>query len=168
MKIIEKYLDKEGGINRELTFKFFMAFSRFEYALKRTGYLKRRGKDNNVQPNWCKFASSLVTKFDECTTKELQSAVKYLQDNPPKKQVVEGGRLSWKDAKGNQGQQTIELLIIYIKTVRNNLFHGGKFSKGPLAEPARNKDLLSNSLIILNRCLELDTEVQWIFLESEK
>lgn len=42
-------------------------------------------------------------------------------------------------------QYVIELL----KTVRNNLFHGGKYPDGPVEEIARNREILRASLVVL-------------------
>jgi hypothetical protein len=43
--------------DRDLVFAFFAAYSRFEYALKRSGFLKAQDK---AQPDWDKFASASV------------------------------------------------------------------------------------------------------------
>lgn len=166
MNIIKEYLDRQNRrINKDLVFNFFIAFSRFEYALKRAGYL--RSDKSGVHPDWEKFVSELKTKFKPSTAKELERAVKYLKDNPPRKQIVKNKSLSWDIAHDTRKQPLVSLLIVYIRRVRNNLFHGGKFPMRPIEEPARNEKLLNNSLVILNRCLELHTKVKSYFLHSD-
>lgn len=166
MQIIKEYLDRQNKtINKDLVFNFFIVFSRFEYALKRAGYLKF--DKNGVHPDWEKFASELKPRFKSFVTQELEPSITYLKDNPPKKQVVKNKSLDWNVAHDNQKQPIINLLIIYIRRIRNNLFHGGKFPMRPIEEPARNEKLLNNSLVILNRFLELNIKVKHYFLDSD-
>jgi hypothetical protein len=168
MRIINKYFDNQKLVlNKDLILRFFIVFSRFEYALKRTGYSKS-DRNNGAWPNWDKFASELKLRFNSSTTQELKYAINYLKDNPPKKQILKHNRLDWKDTKYDQRQPLIIMLICYIKCIRNNLFHGGKFPLHPIKEPARNKLLLKHSLIILNRCLELNIRVKDCFLDTSE
>lgn len=72
-------------IERELVMNFFITFSRFEYALKRAGYIHNR---EDAQANWEKFLKVHKSKFlADCQTNELRNAVDYLKSHPPKKQV---------------------------------------------------------------------------------
>lgn len=71
--------------------------------------------------------------------------------NPPKKQIVEGGVLGW-SASTPQTDLQSDRLLIYVRRVRNNLFHGGKFN-GRWFEPERSTVLMQHSLTILNACL---------------
>lgn len=49
-------------------------------------------------------------------------------------------------------------ILILIRRVRNNLFHGGKFN-GEWFEPERSEALMRNALIILRACGESHHEV---------
>ena len=164
MKIIEKFLSGlEQKVDKDLIFKFFIVFSRFEYALKRAKYLK--SNNNRVQPDWDVFALKLNRNLVQETSPEIKDAIDYFKNNPPKQQIVTpNGDLGW-NIVGNTQQLNNKQLLEYIRRVRNNLFHGGKFQDGPVAEPARNEDLLKNSLIILNSCLEIDANVKFFFLD---
>jgi len=51
-----------------------------------------------------------------------------------------------------------DLVLQYVRRVRNNLFHGGKFN-GRWFEPERSAELLIHCLTILNACLEVSPEV---------
>lgn len=50
------------GINNELVVEFFYMFSRFEYALKRAGFLKRKPNEMepHAEPNWDTFANAIA------------------------------------------------------------------------------------------------------------
>jgi hypothetical protein len=53
-----------------------------------------------------------------------------------------------------------------VRTVRNNLFHGGKSPSRPISEPARDQRLLESSLVVLHECLALNESLCGAFLES--
>jgi hypothetical protein len=47
----------------------------------------------------------------------------------------------------------LERLLIYIRRMRNNLFHGGKSQPGSPMQVDRNANLLRHGLTILAECL---------------
>jgi hypothetical protein len=49
------------NVPRALTLEFMATFTRFEFALKKSGYA--RGDESQVTPNWDVFAND-VAKFD--------------------------------------------------------------------------------------------------------
>jgi len=51
-----------------------------------------------------------------------------------------------------------DLVLAYVRRVRNNLFHGGKFN-GHWFEPQRSGELLTHSLCILRGAIDLHAEV---------
>lgn len=77
---------------------------------------------------------------------------------PPKKQVARAGRLYWEDAPATQGSDT-ERLLVHVRRVRNNLFHGGKFSE-TWPYPERSGKLVGASLVVLQACLALSDRVR--------
>src|SRR5208337_2788525 len=81
--------------DRRLAWFFFVAFSRFEYALKRAGFV--RPSHNSVKADWDKFASSWKSGFDPNSTPRLREACDYFEAYPPGKQIICEGELSWKD-----------------------------------------------------------------------
>ena len=157
-------------IERELVTNFFITFSRFEYALKRAGYINNR---EDAVANWYTFLKKHKKDFESlCSDNfELQKAKKYLTDYPPQKQKygeIEGRRKQLYFQKSNINSSEIHYILDLIKNVRNNLFHGGKYPFAPSTEPARNSRLLENSLIILETWLELDEQVKKHFFEHLK
>ena len=52
--------------------------------------------------------------------------------------------------------QELTWLLLMVRTVRNNLFHGGKFPLIPVSEPSRDSTLLHHSITILAACLPLE------------
>ncbi|MFA6021389.1 MAG: hypothetical protein WC722_14080, partial [Rhodospirillales bacterium] len=72
-------------------------------------------------------------------------------DVPPKKQIVKNGAPGWKDVAAPKDAKE---LFLAVRCVRNNLFHGGKFSIEPVEEPSRNKELLRACLAILETALQ--------------
>lgn len=153
----EKLLS-ESGIDKALCISFFFAFSRFEYALKRVGY-RTIDKKRKVSANWDAFANAHEDHWGEGLPPEARAAFQYFDQNPPKEQICVNGSLVWADRPGNQ--RLLDYLLM-VRRVRNNFFHGGKYPPPNDAgtEPARNRDLLINSLQILDHCLKLDATVQ--------
>jgi len=142
---------------------FFIVFSRFEYALKRAKYIKG---EKHVSADWDKFADEISSDFNRYQTRELREAARYLESNPPKKQIAQGGELSWEDIEHSTSKTLTKWLLRLVRTVRNNLFHGGKFPGLPVEEPSRNSKLIQSSIVILDACLALHPEVKGYFLEQ--
>jgi len=151
----------------ELVFHFFALFSRFEYASKRCKYL-RTDSENRAEPNWKDYGDSLNGKFTEITDAGFKKAYDYLQHDPPKTQIVRGDKnLDWVEIVGKSKESEENYILRLVRTVRNNLFHGGKFplTHGPEPETARNQKLIKDSIEVLEQCLRLSPEVQKYFEE---
>src|SRR6266496_3876644 len=73
-----------------LVFRFFIIFSRFEYALKRAGFVTAK-----AEPAWDDFAKEHRTDFAPDKTATLKTACAYFEANPPRKQICTGKELSW-------------------------------------------------------------------------
>lgn len=129
----------------DITLEFLATFARFEYALKRAGYAN--GNEQGVQPDWNRLGRELAGGPDAALA-EVYRAGEYLEANPPMKQVQRGGVLAWK--RINEEPSRIQKLLFDVRTVRNNLFHGGKFPEGLVHEPSRNVQLIQSCLSILN------------------
>ena len=84
-------------------------------------------------------------------SEELSEAIEFVLDQPPKKQVICNGAIQWSGAVPNQRLKADNLLV-YVRRVRNNLFHGGKFN-GNWFEPERSEKLIQSCLIILKACV---------------
>ena len=131
----------------DLTFEFFILFSKFECALKHSGYLKRsRGY---AEPDWNKFADNSEASLEKLFSYSNQRTVShalYITTAPPKRQWVENGRLTWKET---ESPRNFKDFLNCIKTVRNNLFHGGKFGCDGFTDPERSFQLIAASIAIL-------------------
>jgi len=143
--------------------KFFVTFSRLEYALKANGFFYEYRGD--VHPDWKKFARKIKDELDTSSDTSLQEAIKFILENPPKKQVVKSGKLDWENIPESQGSE-IENLFGYIRRIRNNLFHGEKFTKKLPEKFDRDLSLVKNALLILRKTVEFDEDISRAFWDS--
>ncbi|GGD39883.1 hypothetical protein GCM10012288_12370 [Malaciobacter pacificus] len=142
----------------ELAFEFFKLFSKMEYALKATGIQKylKNDRNNNAFADWEEFISKNSSSFSLTYLSD-----KYILNNPPKIQKVDNsGNLVFSNhwySNSNDLKSAIE----YLKTVRNNLFHGGKGTSTEFIEDnTRNKELLKSSIEIIKYIKTLDSDVK--------
>jgi hypothetical protein len=150
--------------DRQLAWQFFVFFSRFEYALKRSKYLKP-GEDAN--PNWDLFSSDHNAGFQKQVSPPLAAAVDYFKKSPPRKQRQTGGQLDWSKPLAHDAKEPLLVWLLRdVRAVRNNLFHGGKFPGFPISDPSRDRDLIGNAIVILDTCLNLDRSVREKFFED--
>lgn len=146
-------LREKLGKNKDLVDEFFYTFMRFEFALKSSGFL------NGVNANWDKFALEIKSKFNPGESKELQEAVDFILNNRPEKQINSNDTLTFQDDTDNANYITCNLKV-YIKRVRNNLFHGAKFSGQDETQLTRDFALIRASLHILKEWSQLIPEVR--------
>jgi hypothetical protein len=140
----------------DLAHQFFEAFARAEYALKAAGF--HAGKGKKAEPNWDAFAKSLNSLFEQQHEGELGEAVRFLLEQPPRVQTVNtAGDLEWVEAP--EAGPVSRRLLLYVRRVRNNLFHGSKFN-GRWFDPERSEPLMRHSLTILRACVEASTDVK--------
>ena len=137
------YETPPDALDRELVFEFVWRFSVFECALKREGFLQRvEGGRDAALPDWDSFAKSIVGRFSRVRVDGFEEAKKFLAAHPPQQQVVCDNQLAWKPLEQKSGESHEVFVIRLIKTARNNLFHGGKYPDGPIAEVARDTSIL--------------------------
>lgn len=147
------------GVDKELLLEFFVVFSRFEYALKQCEYLRNK---ETAEPSWEKFA---IMNFEKYSGIAKDPCVRYVLANPPQIQIQENLRVSFRTRKFSKYATELLQLLECVKGVRNNLFHGGKYSCGPVKEISRNRELISNSLQVLKKLLELDNHLAEVFYD---
>lgn len=156
-------------MQNDLLVSFFFNFSRFEFALKEMSYLKKpkeppsppknrrredrqRMKGNPIaEVNWETFGREINCKImpiDQQT--DLEKAYMYFKKYPPKKQVVRDGKLSFAPDQ-YVGKLDMPRLLSLVCRVRNNLFHGAKFTHADNDHPGsqRTIELVQHSLTIL-------------------
>jgi hypothetical protein len=119
----------------DLVYEFFFVFSRFEHSLLVTSYIADR--NGNAFADWDRFARELNDSFNLALSPDVERAVRYYEEDPPKKQVVHLGRLAWKNVVPDTNGR-LERLLLLVRRVRNNLFHGEKF--GVLLEGDSQRD----------------------------
>jgi len=152
--------------DRNQLLEFFLTFSCFEFALKNSGwYRPPRGNDDpntgyRAEPDWDRFARSLNGTFRSDASMQLSDACDYLLMNPPWREIVANGSLMWDATAENDALSDVGKLLRYIRRVRNNLFHGGKFSTVPISDRRRNAELMEFSLVILKECLRIAPTVK--------
>jgi len=154
-----------GGEPPKLAFDFFIVFSRFECALKRSGIyaFSDRGK---ASADWDRFARDLGEEF-LCRV-VAQGEATELINRPPKRQVIlpNGGGLSWQEVTP---VTNVTELFLAIRRARNNLVHGAKYrdaATGHVEEiqgAERDDALLDQSLTVLGMALETNAQVQRFF-----
>lgn len=143
----------------KLACEFLAVFARMEYALKATGFAI--GNGGSVSANWDRFANKADEDFHAEASEELRNAVTYLWGSPPRKQVLtDGCRVKFCDFVIDPGQRKLQQLLFMVRTVRNNLFHGGKYLPGGEMEPGRDKELVRSSLVVLRECAQLVADVR--------
>ena len=137
----------------KLAFQFFRDFSRFEYALKRCGFL-RGSEGSDAKPDWNKYVKCITGRFnieDQC--------LKYLTDEPPKKQIVQGDSPHWSDMRWKEKDSFEKKVLDAVCVVRNNLFHGEKpqmlLAGSGGDHDDRDKKLLEAGITVLHYCNEI-------------
>lgn len=147
----------------DLVYEFFFVFSRFEHALSATNYLTE-GR-TGVSADWNKFAREMNDVFRVTLSPEVKKAILYYEEAPPKKQVVDFDSLTWKDVVPQTDYQ-LEKLLLLIRRVRNNLFHGEKLGVLLEGDSERDTHLLKHGLMILYACLQTSTDIRKKFFSE--
>ena len=137
----KKFYIDSLSIDKDTVLEFFFLFSRMEYALKRAGYHHR----TKYQAKWDDFI-----KETGDGTKEYKDAKEFILATKLKKQTINGNReVVWEELT-IEVQNDNKSLNDCIQVIRNNLFHGGKYMDGPVADYSRNQTLIKNAITVLN------------------
>lgn len=142
----------------ELACEFLAVFSRMEYALKATDYASE--SEGRVTASWDKFANEVDEAFGHVADSGLVAAADYLLAHPPRKQVRKDGHLAFEDQIIDKNQRRTQQVLLMVRTVRNNLFHGGKHLPDGEREQGRNRTLVQHSVTVLRHCIELNERVR--------
>lgn len=138
--------------HRQLVCCFLLVFSRFEFALKRLGYIRQQG--DLLLVDWRRFARETTGPRD------IDAVVQILIMRPPARQRLSDGGLDWVFEEPPAADVVgVEWLLEMVYRVRNNLFHGGKWPP----DPARDKGLLEASLAVLGECLHLRSDLRPLY-----
>ncbi len=130
---------------KQLAFGFFYYYSRFEFALKEHKYLKNEEIGETADAGWEK----LVKKFAQVYV--ASESAKKLIGLHPKRQIVSVGlELNWRPVGIAHCNNDLCRVVVMLKTIRNNLFHGGKHGDADMDSIARNIELLTTGKVILD------------------
>lgn len=152
-----------AATDRRLAWEFFVLFSRFEYALKRSGFLRHV---SDAQADWGAFARKVQAEFSSLHSPSLHNALEYFMSSPPRKQLCQDKMLHWSDpVRRGDGEGQLEFVCRAIGIVRNNLFHGSKFPQFEVAEPSRDQDLLKHAKELMFALVDLDAQVRIHFFD---
>ena len=147
--------------------ELFRTFARFEYALKAAGFCHTAPHDDAAKPDWTAFAGTVGDALNNPTNGDLREAIEYILSHPPQKQILQDGTLDWREAlPTTPPEDRADLLLVLVRRVRNNLFHGGKFS-AQWFDAIRSEKLLRHSLTILRECLAASPAVHGAYHHGE-
>lgn len=135
---------------REIAFDFFYWFSRFEFALKEWRYLKRTRIGDRAEANWDLFVSTNRAAY------KLTAAGQMLMNERPQRQIVGDPEHGFEDLPFSPGTADLDKVVAFAKTVRNNLFHGGKHGSTYWDNPERTKLLLTTTITVLHELARLE------------
>lgn len=138
-----------------LAFRFFKLFAQLEYALKAVGYGRASNADA-AEADWDRFANEVGVLLVRDQNPDVLAARTYLFEHPPKRQVWVSGNVEWAIVPNNE--RSAQILFSHIRRVRNNLYHGGKFN-GRWLDPDRSAELISKSLLLLERLVSADARL---------
>ena len=150
------------GIDVATATTFFVIFSRFEYALKFTGY---RLQGLRAKPSWDDFATAIADAFDAAIAPEnvqFTEAAACSGGVPADVQAQVDDHLSWAPFQTCTGVRTAHNVLDALQQVRNNLFHGGKYFA---SQRDRDERLITASMIVLEACVQMDAEVRRAYFD---
>jgi hypothetical protein len=140
-----------------LAFEFIGTFARYEYALKESGFAK--GGAEQVSANWDAFSVAIDWHFRRVADLEFRAAVVFLLAEPPRKQVLKDGRVAWKESPANLASPKAQQVLLMVRRIRNNMFHGAKVWSPERGNGDRDIKLVDAGLKILKGCVTLNAEV---------
>ncbi|WP_394179574.1 hypothetical protein [Marinomonas posidonica] len=134
---------------KNASFYFFYCFSRFEFVLKENGFLKSEESGKNAEPSWEKF----INMHNE-TYKISDEATLLINLHPKRQIVLENKQLNWKPVGIGHCRNDLCKVVTMLRTIRNNLFHGGKHGDKEVDCQSRNMLLLCEGKKVLDQLAE--------------
>mgnify|MGYP000941539685 CR=1 FL=1 len=146
---------------QELIYEFVGTFARCEYALKRSGFA--RGGATSVEADWNTFASAVDGQFRRVGDQDFKTAVDFLLTEPPRKQVLRNESVDWIDSPPDTNQPNTQQVLLMVRRIRNNLFHGAKVWSPEDGDRERDVKLVEASLVVLKQCVVLNEKVDMAY-----
>jgi len=133
---------------RALTFEFFFWFSRFEFAMKENEFLRDTAVDARAEPGWDKLVNEFKANYS--TTPESDRLIAL----SPQRQMVGANGLEFREVGFSDHATDLERIVRLARTVRNNLFHGGKHGADYWDDVDRMRELLKVVIEVLDQLAE--------------
>lgn len=132
-----------------------------------SGLFKKKGTEKaryDAKADWDSFARNeeVVQWYNEIDDSVIKDNIGYLLKEPPKKQMIIDGNFDWVVVPLPDSSSEAELLFLYIRRIRNNLFHGGKFAGNNWEDHMRSGKLIEASINILNAAIDAHAGVKKI------
>lgn len=150
-------------IPEDLGNEFLNTFTRMEYAMKSSGEFADGGP-KDVTAAWDRFANKIDAALQATNDTDLRAALDFLLGAPARKQIMGGFGPLVLDQKQTKTQRT----LLVVRTVRNNIVHGGKIAPEGENEKGRNEKLVASSLLVLKHAAEMHDKVKTKFHEAGK
>jgi hypothetical protein len=159
-------------IDSNVLLDFLLTFARFELSLKNSGFVRSHKKIDLRNPpdahaDWDRFAVSIRDSFRGDRTTALQEACDYLLSTPPWREVVIGKKsVGWRCDPPPESLPEAGRVLLCIRRLRNNLFHGATLSPDQGYDKGTTKSLLKASMVVLEECLLLSPKVQEVYKDA--
>lgn len=138
--------DEIGDQLKDVSFDFFYWFSRFEFALKENNFLKDHRAGAKAEPGWEEFRANYQSKYVASSEAQRMIAL-----HPKRQFVAEHGEPVWRPVGIGHCRNDLCRVITMLRTIRNNLFHGGKHGDADIDSKERNLELLSCGKVVLDQ-----------------
>lgn len=125
---------------------FATEFGETEYALKRSGYL-RKGRDV-AEPDWDAFARALGAEFFSAVTERKIATT--LIGEPPRRLL---STMEWSPDMPTPLMDVHQLIVQGVCRVRNSYIHGEKFTGGPDDRWDRDLTLVTEAHAVLKAAI---------------
>jgi hypothetical protein len=155
------YVSRFSAQDRERVFLFLASFSRWECALKHSGFA-RGGIHGQAEPDWTAFAIAHEAQVAALNDPLFVAARKALLAAPPRRQELVGDQLQWQPNPRRPAETDAAYLFRIVKDVRNSLFHGGKFAEGPVPDLERHRELIDHATAVLEGAAGLHPAIKAI------
>ncbi|PWJ83729.1 hypothetical protein C7441_108123 [Pseudaminobacter salicylatoxidans] len=127
---------------------FFFWFSRFESALKENNWLQSKTVNATALADWKGFVEAYGGDYVP------SNAAGRLVVANPQKQIVGDAGLTFTEVTFTDSASQLDRVTLLLKTVRNNLFHGGKHGSAYWDDPERIRLLLPLCITVLGELAE--------------
>jgi hypothetical protein len=148
-----KYI-RENNIDTNLILKFYICFSRLEFAIKAEGI--HIYKNSNVTVNWV----SLFQNFEEKIISSFGQGI--LGNRIVKTQTWNGEKVIFSE-RDTENLTKLEIIKHNFISIRNNLFHGGKDINASNEELACDQELIDVGLSLIEFFIQLNYSYQHEF-----